>query len=95
MKTDFLFTTWNCQECSELKLKIREEAIYDDDFTGNDGQTLSVIHTFSNSATEAILEKFEFPEKITTPALYTHNDTMIWKIKDIESYLKEQGFLHD
>ena len=94
MKSDILFTTWNCSECASLKIKINSSAIYEDDFFGKDGQTLSIIHAFSNSGTRTILEKFEFPDFVTTPALYTHDHTMIWEINDIMEYLKEQGFLN-
>ena len=94
MKSDFLFTTWNCADCSALKIIIKHNAIYEDDFVGKDGQTLSLIHAFSNSGTRKILDKFEFPDFVTTPALYTHDHTMIWEINDIMKYLKEQGFLN-
>jgi len=94
MKSDILFTTWNCENCSYIKTKINPDAIYEDDFFGKSGQTLSLLNAFSNSGTKKILEKFEFPDHVVTPALYTYDGTMIWEIKDLEAYLKEQGFLN-
>lgn len=94
MKSDILFTTWNCSECANLKLRINTDAIYEDDFIGKSGQTLSLINAFSNTGTKTILEKFEFPSEVVTPALYTYDHTMIWEINDIIEYLKEQGFLN-
>ena len=94
MKSDILITTWNCVDCASVKQLLKEEAIYDDEFTGNSNQTLSLVQAFSNSGTQAILEKFEFPEDVSTPVLITHDETRWWVLEDIISYLKEQGFLN-
>jgi hypothetical protein len=93
MKTDFLFTTWNCKNCAELKSKIIENAIYDDDFYGKNKQILSIVNMFSNSATTAILTKFEFPEKAVSPVILTYDEKRITDHQEIIEYLKSQGFI--
>jgi len=94
MKVDFLFTTWNCSECAMIKQKLNPDAMFNDDFAGKDGQALSVINAFSNTGTSAILKKFEFLDHVVSPAIYTHNNVMLFNLEDIISYLKEQGFLN-
>lgn len=94
MKCDFLITTWNCQDCAKLKLRIKEEAIYDDYFVGKDGQILVVVNVFSNSAAEAVLEKLGLPEEAITPAILTQDNTPWWEFNDVVRYLEDQGFLN-
>jgi hypothetical protein len=95
MKTDFLFTTWNCEECGKLKQRIREEAIFDDEFRGLSGQILCIVNVYSNSATESILDQFGFPQGTSTPSLFCHKGHYLTAFEEIEKNLIKQGFIDD
>lgn len=64
--------------------------MFEDDVEGKDGQTLTVIHTFSNDGTRDILDIFGLEDDFT-PVLLTYDHSVINKTDDIITYLKENN----
>lgn len=87
--SDKLFLAWNCPECVRVKSHI-SKMMFEDDFVGKNGQTLTVIHTFSNDGTRDILDIFGM-EDVFTPALLTNDSAVISGTEDIISYLKDNN----
>lgn len=89
MISDKLFLAWNCPNCTRVKMHI-SDTMFRDDVIGKCGQTLTVIHTFSNNGTRDILDIFGL-EEYYTPVLLTNDDKKITNPDDIINYLKEQN----
>jgi len=89
MMSDKLFLAWNCLDCTKIKMYI-SKSMFDDTIRGKSGQTLTVVHTFSNDGTRDILDVFGL-EEYHAPVLVTHDDKAIVGPEPIISYLKDQG----
>lgn len=89
MISDKLFIAWNCSDCSKIKSHI-SRSMFDDSIRGNDGQILTVIHTFSNDATRDILDIFDL-EDHCAPVLMTHAGDVFGDVDSIIAYLEHSG----
>jgi len=87
--SDKLFLAWNCSDCTRIKAYI-VGAMFNDDIKGNNGQILTVVHTFSNDGTRNILDIFGIEDN-HAPALLTHDEKIIADADEIISYLQENG----
>lgn len=91
MTTDKLFLAWNCSDCAKIKTHI-SKIMFDDSIVGSDGQSLTVIHTFSNNGTRDILDVFDLCDNYA-PVLLTHKEETISSPEQIIAYLKVNGFI--
>ena len=91
MTTDKLFLAWNCSNCAKIKTHI-SKIMFDDSIMGSDGQSLTVIHTFSNNGTRDILDVFDLGDNYA-PVLLTHKEKIIDGPEQIITYLKASGFI--
>ena len=89
MISDKLFLAWDCPDCTSIKMHI-SDAMFDDTIKGRDGQTLTVIHTFSNDGTRDILDVFGL-DNYHAPVLLRSDEKIIAGSNDIISYLRSQG----
>lgn len=90
MITDKLFLAWNCSDCAKIKTYI-SETMFDDSTMGLNGQSLTVIHTFSNGGTRDVLDIFGLNNNYA-PVLLTHKEEIISDPSQIVSYLEVNGF---
>ena len=96
MKKDIFITTWNCQECSEIKSQLDNSFIMDDDKLGKDNQHLIMIQSFSNVGARFSLDsiiKDCSSEQLYTPVVVTNKDQILKEPEEIIHYFKEQGFI--
>lgn len=89
---DRLFIMWNCPECAEIKSLLNPDAIFSDDFRGQDGRQLLVYHTFSNTACRDLLDKYELQGHFT-PVLLTAEGFIVDAVEHILAHLGRAGML--
>jgi hypothetical protein len=83
---------WNCPECSEIKSRLHQDAIFSDDFSGTNDRKLLVYHTFSNVACRDLLDKYGLQGRFT-PVLLTSDGVVIDDVSGILSHLHLFGML--
>lgn len=85
MLSDKLILMWNCPNCVKVKTAV-DQSLFFKESAGKHGATLTVLHTFSNIATQDIISRFNVDG--VAPILITSTGNVISDSDGIINYLK-------